>query len=258
MFAPLYKVYMYQEKLQELGLTKGESKVYEALLNLGPSTVGPIVKKAEVAYSNIYEILNRLLDKGLVSFIVKEKTKYFQAEDLDRIKDYISKQEEEIKKKKLTFENLQPKLERLKGFNKKTEEAEVFIGEKGLMTAYEKLMKGSNKKDQGYFFYVYNKEYYEKAERFYVKSWHMIKRYGNKWKGLSHVGLKKTKIVKRYPSFIQQRYVPFPVPGNIDIMNDKVLITTCQEKPVGILIHSKEVADSYRVYFEEVWKDGKK
>ena len=89
---------MYKEKLEELGLTSGESKVYEALLVLGPSTVGPVVKKSNVAYSNIYEILNRLLDKGLVSFIVKQKTKYFQAEDINRIKDYLVLQEKELEK----------------------------------------------------------------------------------------------------------------------------------------------------------------
>ncbi|MFH1455445.1 MAG: helix-turn-helix domain-containing protein [archaeon] len=249
---------MYQEKLEEIGLTKGESKVYEALLVLGPSTVGPIVKKSGVAYSNIYEILNRLLDKGLVSFILKEKTKYFQAEDINRVNDYLIHQESLLTKRKKTFNELQPKLEKLKGLSKKDEEAEVFIGEKGLMTAYEKLLKGSDKNDHGFFFYVHDEKYYERAEKFYVKSWHLVRKYKNKWKGISHREFKKTKLVKKYPKFIEQRYVPFPVPGNIDFINDKVLITTWQEKPVGILIHSKEIAESYKTYFKAVWKMAKK
>jgi HTH-type transcriptional regulator, sugar sensing transcriptional regulator len=245
---------MYTEKLQELGLTRGEAKVYEALLMLGPSTVGPVVKRSGVAYSNIYEILNRLMDKGLVSFIVKERTKYFQAEDIKRIKDYLVVQEKELESKKKTFNELQPKLEKL-GLGKKKEEAEVFIGEKGLMTAYEKLVKGVSK-DKGYFFYVHNEEYYERAEKFYVKSWHLMKK--NKWKGLSCVDFKKTKLIKRYPSFIEQRFVLFPVPGNIDFIGDKVLITTWKDKPIGILIHSKEIVESYKEYFKSVWELGKK
>jgi len=244
---------MYTEKLQELGLTPGEAKVYEALLVLGPSTVGPVVKKSGVAYSNIYEILNRLMDKGLVSFIVKERTKYFQAEDINRINDYLVKKEKELNKKKKTFNELQPKLEKL-GLGKKKEEAEIFIGEKGLMTAYEKLVKGV--KDGGYFFYIHNEEYYERAEKFYVKSWHLMKK--NKWRGLSSIEFKKTRLSKKYPSFIEQRFVSFPVPGNIDFIGDKVLITTWKEKPIGILIHSKEIVKSYKEYFESVWKLGKK
>ena len=65
--------------LLKIGLTEGETKVYLALSKLGSSTVGPIVKESKVAYSNIYDILNRLIEKGIVSFIIKQKTKYFQA-----------------------------------------------------------------------------------------------------------------------------------------------------------------------------------
>ena len=64
--------------LLKIGLTEGESKVYLALTELGSSTVGPIVKKSGVAYSNIYDILHRLIEKGIVSFIIKNKTRYFQ------------------------------------------------------------------------------------------------------------------------------------------------------------------------------------
>ena len=63
--------------LRKVGLTDGESKVYLALLELGSSTTGPIVKEADIAKSIVYQILDRLIQKGLVSYIVKEKTKYF-------------------------------------------------------------------------------------------------------------------------------------------------------------------------------------
>lgn len=249
---------MYEDKLQQLGLTAGEAKVYEALLIIGSSTVGPIVKKAKVAYSNIYEILNRLLGKGLVSFIIKERTKYFQAEEPTQIKEYLDKKEEKLLKNKKTFEDLLPQLKKLKSFVNNQEEAEIFIGEKGLMRAYEKLLENSNKNDQGLFFYVHKEESYETSEKFYVKSWSLMRKFRNKWRGISACGLKDTKLVKRYPNFIEQRYVKFPVPGNIDILGDRVLITTWEMKPIGILIHSLEMANNFRNYFESVWKVAKK
>ena len=86
---------MYTDTLQELGLTEGEAKVYEALLTLGNSTVGPIVKESGVAYSNAYEILERLMEKGLVSYNLKEKTKFFQAAEPTRLREYLEKQEEQ-------------------------------------------------------------------------------------------------------------------------------------------------------------------
>jgi len=66
---------MYKDKLKQIGLTDGEARAYFALLEIGPSTVGPIVARSNIAYSRIYEVLNRLIEKGLVSFVSKEKTK---------------------------------------------------------------------------------------------------------------------------------------------------------------------------------------
>ena len=44
-------------ELLKVGLTDGETKVYLALSEIGSSTVGPIVKKSGIAYSNIYDVL---------------------------------------------------------------------------------------------------------------------------------------------------------------------------------------------------------
>ncbi len=252
---------MYEENLEQFGLTRGEAKVYEALLVLGSSTVGPIVMKANVAHSNIYEILNRLLEKGLVSFNVKEKTKYFQAVDPTRIKEYLEKKELDLKKSKQVFDSILPGLEKLKNFIKTKEESEIFIGEKGLMTAYQYLLKGTDKSNEGVFFDEINRtpeKYYEMAEKFYIKSWHLLRKFRSKWKGISNESRRKTKLVKAYPSFIEQRYVDYPVPGNIDVINDKTLITVWGEKPIGILIQSQQVADNFRNYFYYVWDQAKK
>lgn len=243
---------MYENELQQLGLTKGEAKVYESLLILGSSTVGPIVKKADIAYSNIYEVLSRLTEKGLVSFTIKEKTKYFQAVEPIRIKDYLDKQEEELQKSKYVFGSLLTQLNGLKNTAKK-EETEIFFGERGVMTAYEHLLSGTGKNDEGVFFYVHNKEYYAKSEKFYVRSWALLKRYSKKWKGISNESFKDTALVKGYPGLIEQRYVAFPLPGNIDIIKDKTLITVWRNKPFAILIQSEEVADNFRDYFYSIW-----
>ena len=58
--------------LEELGLTKGEIKVYLTLLKLGETTTGKIVEEAGISSGKIYEILEKLIRKGLASFIIKE------------------------------------------------------------------------------------------------------------------------------------------------------------------------------------------
>jgi len=72
---------MIQEALQELGLNRRESICYTALLELGSSKTGAIVKKTGIPSSKIYEILDKLINRGLVSYIKIGKIKHYQASD---------------------------------------------------------------------------------------------------------------------------------------------------------------------------------
>ena len=87
---------MNTELLEEIGLTKSEIKVYLALLEIGSSSKGPLVKKANITSSKIYEVTDKLIEKGLVSYIIKNNVKYFSAAPPSRIKDYIEEKREKI------------------------------------------------------------------------------------------------------------------------------------------------------------------
>ena len=97
--------------LIKLGFTDGEAKTYLALIEIGSSTVGPLAKKTGIAYSKIYEVLERLIKKGVVSFIKKGKTKYFQAVNPSALFDYIDKKEQDLETQKNLLNNMVPQLE---------------------------------------------------------------------------------------------------------------------------------------------------
>ncbi|MEK6960548.1 MAG: helix-turn-helix domain-containing protein [Nanoarchaeota archaeon] len=244
---------MFEKELQKAGLTSGEAKVYESLLLLGPSTVGPVVKRASVAYSNIYEILNRLMEKGLVSFITRDKTKYFQAVEPRRLSQFLDNQEEQLRKSRLEVDELAPRLEKLMKLASSKEEVEIFSGVRGLETAYENLLFGAKKGDVLFFFYQHEPDYYDLAEQFYFRQWPWLKKKGILARGISNESYRHTALSRKSPSLITSRYVPFPVPGNFDILSDKVLITSWQERPVGILIESREIAENFKKYFQSLW-----
>ena len=65
--------------LERVGLTKNEIKIYLALLELGTTTTGPLTRKAGIHASRVYESLNNLIKKGLVSFVIKANIKHFSA-----------------------------------------------------------------------------------------------------------------------------------------------------------------------------------
>lgn len=240
------------KELMELGLTHGEAKVYIALSELGSSTVGPIVKKANVAYSNIYEILNRLLEKGLVTFIIKNETKYFQATNPENLLDYLEKKEKEISNQKRTLAKLLPKL---KGKEvKPEEEAEIFVGLKGLKAGYIRLFTENPSAGEWVFLYLHRKEYAKESDIFYrgMLKWLKTKIPA---RGISNEEYRGSKAVFKTT---KMRYVNFPTPGNIELFQDKVLIVSWGTKPVAFLIRSKEIAEIMKEYFESVWRIAKK
>ena len=82
--------------LEQIGLAESEIKVYFALMKLGSASTGPIIDEAKINHSNVYSILNKLIDKGLVSYIIKNNVKYFLASDPKNLIDLLNTKEKQI------------------------------------------------------------------------------------------------------------------------------------------------------------------
>lgn len=65
--------------LEALNLSKNEAKVYVGLLPLGLTTAGPIVSAVKLHRQLVYQALETLAQKNLVSFVIKNNRKHFQA-----------------------------------------------------------------------------------------------------------------------------------------------------------------------------------
>lgn len=253
---------MYEDKLQKIGLTSGEARAYFALLELGSSTVGPVAKKSGIAYSKIYEVLDRLVEKGLASFIIKQKTKHFQSLEPTRLQEFLDKKEEEVQKSRKLLNDILPSLKNLSSNSKHRQEAEIFIGERGITTAYDLLIRRSMS-EEILFLYVHNPEYDEKVNEFYFGIRNELNKIGKSFRNVKMRGLinrrqYKVKMNVNLPFYMNQRIVSVPLPGNIDIGHDNLLFLNWGKKPFAILIRSEELAKNFRNYFEGVWKLGRK
>jgi sugar-specific transcriptional regulator TrmB len=69
---------MEANELEKFGLTEGESRVYLALLKIGKSTIGDIIKEAQVSNSKVYDILDRLNKKGLIGVVTENNKKTYE------------------------------------------------------------------------------------------------------------------------------------------------------------------------------------
>jgi len=81
--------------LLKFGLTEGEAKVYLALLK-GSSAKSEIIKNSGVSSSIVYEIIEKLIKKGLASYAVVENKKKFYASNPEKLFDLIEDERKRI------------------------------------------------------------------------------------------------------------------------------------------------------------------
>ena len=76
--------------LIKLGFNKNEAKVYLALIEFGKADAGQIIAETKFHKNIVYDNLDKLIDKGLVSFIIENKKKIFQIASSNSLIDPVS------------------------------------------------------------------------------------------------------------------------------------------------------------------------
>lgn len=244
--------------LERIGLTKGESKVYLALLKLGQTTTGPIVKKSGVTTSKSYKILHRLEEKGLVSHVYKNKVMHFKAATPSKVLDLVTRQYEEIEKRKQDIEKLIPDLIAYQKQIEEEHEAEIYHGLQGLDTLFSQQLRELNKGDNLYVIGITQFKDYSKGVGEYFKRLQarrdtkgLVSNFllGENARG-SFDYMEESKCTKL-------RYIPYASLVAINVHNDVTIIGIFVGKPILFKIKSKAVADNFIHYFKLLWKLGK-
>lgn len=239
------------EQLTELGLSQGEARVFVSLLRLGPARVGAIVREARVSYSKVYDVLDRLAAKGLVSHVTVGSVRHFNAVEPYRLADYLRKKEEALAKQKQLAASLVPELVHVANRNRQSG-AEIFTGDRGLRTAYEILLKDASENDVLRYFYPFN-GYHPVATPFYSRLHLFQKEKKVIQRGIGTVAFSQSEHYREMAGKVNMRFVPFPLPGTMDVFGDKLLLVSWEAR-AGILVTSKEIADHFARYFDSVWE----
>ena len=242
--------------LIKIGLTEGEAKVYTALLELGPSTVGPITKRAKVSSSNIYEILERLIKKGITSTIIKNGVKNYQAVSPSNLVKYLEKKQQQLDKEKQQLKEALPRIQALQNTFPR-QEAMLFIGDRGLRTAYEEFFKDGKPTDENLWIYVHDDKYAKASDKFYLHNMtSMLKNI--KSRGIADNSYRKSKFAQAFQKTHQMRFVDFPIFSHGEIYGDKFMLISWETPVIAVLVQAKHVSDNFKKYFELVWKAGKR
>ncbi|HBB03067.1 MAG: transcriptional regulator TrmB [Candidatus Peregrinibacteria bacterium GW2011_GWF2_38_29] len=237
---------MFQD-LIKFGLTDKEAKIYLALLEMGPSTVTEISKKAKITRTNGYHVLNGLITKGLVSTYEEKSKMVFIAENPERI---VSMLEENLKEIETNIQRAKKVLPEFKAIHRHPTgklKIKFYEGVEGIISVYEDTLTArsailgyASVENQHSFMPGYFPEYYDRRTRrgIPVKAILAYTEDSFRIKGLDKAHIRTSKIIP----------VKYRISPEIDIYDDKVTIMSLKEK-FGAIIESREVADAFKKLF---------
>ncbi|MGV8169672.1 MAG: TrmB family transcriptional regulator [Candidatus Nanoarchaeia archaeon] len=245
---------MIEQVLESIGLTKGEIRVYSALLELGQSSTGSITKKSKISGSKVYEVLDRLMEKGLVSTIIKNNVRYFEASNPHKILSYVNEKQAQVEKEKDAVTSILPLL-LAKAKDSKSSSARIFVGWEGLKTANDDIINSLSR----------GEEWLSMGLTEQPKSWELY--FTNRQKERAKKGIAHRHLLnKKYRALYENRKgLPhttfrflsenFEMPLSTEIYGNKVaFFILLKEDPMAIIIESKPMHDSFKKYFEILWK----
>lgn len=230
------------QQLKESGLTDNEVKVYLALINNGPNLAGRISRITGLHRRTVYDITEMLIQKGLIGYILKNNRRTFSATNPNKLLENL--QEKEALLLPIVHE-LKQKLDE----KKEKEETLFYKGKQALKNIFEDQLNAKEILILGANSQAYN------TLQFYFK-WYDQKRKARKIKTriITH-----DRKIKRLP-LAEIRYIDekYSNPLAINIYKDKTAIILWAKEPIAILIKNKDIADSYKLYFELMWKTADK
>ena len=235
-------------KLSKLGLTNNEAKVYIALLNIGQTNAGTIISKTKLHRNIVYFNLERLMEKGLVSYVIIKNIKHFETTKPLELKNYIQRQKDELLNKERLANQILPEIEKVRKTFTKKQDAVIFQGKKGVRNVLEMM---TNTKELLLLATGWGAR---KTFGTYFDQWH-FKLKQNKVKSRAILSQKSEK--EKYPYKVKYLKGYLIQNTTTAIFEDKVVNIIWQEDPIAVMITSKQNADSYRNYFEMLWKNKK-
>ena len=243
-----------EEKLEEIGLSRNEARIYLFLLKHGQSTTGPIIRETGIANSRVYESLNSLVEKGLVSYNVQKAGKYFQASGPEKLIEI----EEERKRK---INSLIPHLNELQKSEKAETKTAIYEGFEGFKTAFKKIIDDCPEKGQIDILGFSEQAYAIESLKVFITNMN-LKSSQKKQRLRIIIGSAAQKTLgkeREKEKYTEIKYMPdgYVSPAAMDIFGDYVYMFVWEEKPFVFMIKNKKIADSFKHYFEFLWKIAK-
>ncbi|MBT6757380.1 MAG: hypothetical protein HN964_04305 [Candidatus Jacksonbacteria bacterium] len=247
------------DELQSLGLSLNEAKIYETLLDLKESNVADIVTSSKIHRRNVYDTLNRLIDKGLVFPILTKGQNFYSPVDPDKLVEVIQEKQE-------TLGGILPGLKKRYEARESTQEAYIYKGIEGYKNYIRDIIRVG---EDGYFIGAKLGWFDDRIAPYEKQLSSEIKK-----KNLTIHNLFDYEVKEKYPELIERkkemgweyRFLPKEYSTNsaIDIFGDYVVTFTglgvkkIADDVTLFVLRDRQLADSYRTWFKFMFNACKK
>lgn len=243
--------------LERFGLNRNDILVYKALLEIGRSKTGAIMRQTGISSSSVYASLTPLVSRGLVSYQVRNNVKYYQAEMPDQLI-------EETKTQAQALEKIMQEIVFLPIKHAERNEVNLYQGVQGFKRAFE-VMAGELKQGEVVNAIAYSTHYGKsKTIRSFFASFDkkLLTQIKCKINIIVDEDLRKI-IVSDRRAFVKRyafRCLPkeYFSPCCVNISNSMVVLGVWGKNPIAFTIRNQGVIDSFRANFNFLWEKGKK
>ncbi len=246
---------MYEKELENLGLGEKEAAVYLAALELGPETAQNLAKKAGINRATTYVQIESLKEKGLMSEFEKGKKTYYSPESPEQLETLLRAFESDLSAKKTNLASVLPYL--LSSFAGMGERPKVrfFEGADGVSAIRDDFLKTKNKSIEGFIdldnvlerFAKNQEDYTKRRVQKKIQSKLLYTRADGPLAGFSDP--KKLRTGKYLKN------TQFGIKADITVYDSKVAIISYTADAVGVIIESKNMADTIRSIFYLIWNN---
>ena len=236
------------EILRKIGLSDGEIKVYSALLEVVISPLNKIHEKTGIERRNIYDILNKLIERGLVTYIEENKRRLFQISHPSKLIGYVEEKKYELDKTREEIEKEMHSIIERFNFKRPNINAEIYRGVEGVKAVWEDML---NYKE---IYWIGSGRYVPKKFPTWFSNWNR-RRIKLKIKMFNIFRYELKKEVKPF-KFEYCRFLPKAFSGNpavICIYGNKTINFLLGEYFFAFIIENKEIAENYKRYHRYLW-----
>ncbi len=245
-------------KLQTIGFTDKQAKVYVAALFLGPSPVQKIAQQADVNRATAYVILDELMEMGVISESTVGKKTVYVAEPPEAIERFLDSMQKGIQTRKEELKDLMPNLRQMERSNEEGAPTIRFYKvDSGFDEMNDALLRKAPRGSQIYA--ITNADIVSEMFNVDIAATNPPKRIKKNISSKLLVYSTQRVYERKSPKLLREtKLLTKPFPSDMTLYENSALIFSYStKKPVGIVIEDKDIVQGLRQMFEAYWQSNK-